>query len=630
MYVNVGEIWIPDNMIGNTKSLNLAHADAIRAAKIESDGTITMPTVYYVEISCVISVDVFPFDKQACELPVMSFAYLPADVITNGSVSPEALSLYAGNGEWNVTHVTTKPISFVTMQLFYFIIHVKRVPNFYVYVIALPCFILTLLSIIGMFWSSNIKKEQLTKLSIGLTSLVSMTVLLDLLSTSIPKTEVFPLLGICVVVCVGIISAACVIIVVFSLQNPRKKTEAEMKRAEEEEKRLTKGEKIRHFFTRWAQVDLTKFGETEAYSNFINQTQLIYDEIFTNRRYNHLLSPIFHQAPNDTAPFEVYYSMFFFKMFLLDAESQMLGIDFELKETWKDARLAWDPEEYGGVNKLFVNVDSVWVPDNQVANVKSLDAVHPSTSREVEISHDGTVLMPTVYYAEISCAINVRIFPFDKQSCRIPILSFSYGVRQVTTNGSVDKVLSLTTAGNGEWEVTGITTNSFIYGPGNIFNYVIGLKRVPHYYVYVIAFPCFILTTISTVGTFWSPNYNKEQLTKLSIGLTSLISMTVLLDLLSNSIPKTRVFPLLGIYVLICVGIISASCVAIVVYALPNPKKPTESALKKLQEEKNLLTTSRKMMRYLKETLNHRHIFFQLIFQAMNFVAFIVFLSHWD
>ncbi|CAJ0949842.1 unnamed protein product, partial [Mesorhabditis belari] len=48
---------------------------------------------------------------------------------------------------------------------------------------------------------------------------------------------------------------------------------------------------------------------------------------------------------------------------------------------------------------------------------------------------------------------------------------------------------------------------------------------------------------------FWTPNIKKEQLVKLTIGLTSLVSMTVLLQMLSDAIPKTSVFPLLGIYV---------------------------------------------------------------------------------
>ncbi|CAJ0932714.1 unnamed protein product, partial [Mesorhabditis belari] len=199
-----------------------------------------MPTVFYVESSCVITVNVFPFDTQTCNVPIMSFVYGGDDVVTTGVVGDKAIMVSPGNGEWEVTNVTTLDTGFDTMQVFYFEIHLKRVPNFYIYVIALPCFLLTLLSIIGMFWSPNVRKEQLTKLSIGLTSMVSMTVLLDMLATAIPKTAVFPLLGIYVVVCVGIISAACVVIVVFALKNPKKKSDFEMRKDEETREMMTK------------------------------------------------------------------------------------------------------------------------------------------------------------------------------------------------------------------------------------------------------------------------------------------------------------------------------------------------------------------------------------------------------
>ncbi|CAJ0932982.1 unnamed protein product, partial [Mesorhabditis belari] len=177
------------------KTLDIEHPDSVRAVSISNNGTVTMPTVFYVESSCVITVNVFPFDTQKCNVPIMSFVYGGDDVVTTGVVGDKAIMVSPGNGEWEVTNVTTLDTGFDTMQVFYFEIHLKRVPNFYIYVIALPCFILTLLSIIGMFWSPNVRKEQLTKLSIGLTSMVSMTVLLDMLATAIPKTAVFPLLG---------------------------------------------------------------------------------------------------------------------------------------------------------------------------------------------------------------------------------------------------------------------------------------------------------------------------------------------------------------------------------------------------------------------------------------------------
>ncbi|CAJ0924563.1 unnamed protein product, partial [Mesorhabditis belari] len=132
------------------------------------------------------------------------------------------------NGD--VTNVLTFGTVQAGVQMVAYLLNIRRVPNFYVYVIALPFFILTGLSIVGMFWTPNIKKEQLVKLTIGLTSLVSMTVLLEMLSDAIPKTSVFPLLGIYVVCCVGVTSLASVVITLLCYQIREKITKHEKSR----------------------------------------------------------------------------------------------------------------------------------------------------------------------------------------------------------------------------------------------------------------------------------------------------------------------------------------------------------------------------------------------------------------
>ncbi|CAJ0947873.1 unnamed protein product, partial [Mesorhabditis belari] len=145
--------------------------------------------------------------------------------------------------------------------------------------------------------------------------------------------------------------------------------------------------------------------------------------------------------------------------------------------------------------------------------------------------------------------MQVGTFPFDKQSCRLLILSLAFESRFMTMNGSTYQLGPSQMHGNGEWDVTGIETASSVSRDVEIFGFYIYVKRVPNYYVYVIALPCFILTMLSIIGMFWTPNHKEEQLVKLSIGLTSLVSMTLLLDMLSTAIPKTAAFPLLGIYV---------------------------------------------------------------------------------
>jgi len=37
-------------------------------------------------------------------------------------------------------------------------------------------------------------------------------------------------------------------------------------------------------------------------------------------------------------------------------------------QTWKDARLRWDPEDFGGVKELRVSPNRIWKPDIRVYN----------------------------------------------------------------------------------------------------------------------------------------------------------------------------------------------------------------------------------------------------------------------
>ncbi len=34
-----------------------------------------------------------------------------------------------------------------------------------------------------------------------------------------------------------------------------------------------------------------------------------------------------------------------------------------LKQQWLDPKLAWSPEQYGGVSVLYVPYEMIWVPD---------------------------------------------------------------------------------------------------------------------------------------------------------------------------------------------------------------------------------------------------------------------------
>ncbi|CAJ0946905.1 unnamed protein product, partial [Mesorhabditis belari] len=556
-------IWIADAGISSAKTLDVVSGLATQTVQIYSNGTISMTTPYYAETACPIYANVFPFDSQNCSIEILSLS-LATEWISMEASFLNLPGQLVGNGEWDVVNASAvlfPPGLTEVMQIVTFLIIIKRVPNFYVYVIALPCFILTVLSIIGMFWTPNTKKEQLTKLSIGLTSLVSITVLMGMLADAIPKTQVFPLLGIYVVACVGITSAACVVIVMYSIPKPGK------------------------------------------------------DE---QKKESDLKNSKLKEAKIGSLP-------------LPDTENQIFSATLEVRMNWRDPRLAWNSTKFGGVKSVFVTSDVLWIPDTRFGNVKTLDTVNGMSMSIAHIFSNGTVFITTAYYAESTCGIKASTFPFDKQNCSLAILSLGLESKYISYGIGIENESTVTT-GNGEWLITGALPKTYpqIYTNMDIVGFLIMIKRVPNFYVYVIALPCFILTMISIIGMFWSPNIKKEQLVKLSIGLTSLVSMTVLLDMLASEIPKTQVFPLLGIYVVSCVGITSLACVIVVVHALPNPEKLTKREIEKLKEANKGQTRLRFVIESIKEFTWHRHFFLLCFFEAMNAIGFIIFLSYWE
>lgn len=73
--------------------------------------------------------------------------------------------------------------------------------------------------------------------------------------------------------------------------------------------------------------------------------------------------------------------------------------------------------------------------------------------------------------------------------------------------------------------------------------YTVQMRRKPLFYVFNMIMPCFIITLIALLG-FYIPSNSGE---KVSMGITTLLSMTVFLMLVAENMPPTSdVLPLVG------------------------------------------------------------------------------------
>ena len=166
--------------------------------------------------------------------------------------------------------------------------------------------------------------------------------------------------------------------------------------------------------------------------------------------------------------------------------------------------------------------------------------------------------------------MNLKYFPFDKQTCRMEFMhTFRWGVNVTGEyNGSVQNFYvkegivfntvyeNPTTTfvnENGEWELLNVTLKTKqlvkpIYGQNYSVTYptftiTYELQRKPSFYVMILMLPSILVTFISMIG-FLLPSEAGE---KVSLQLTSLLSYMLLALVVVDIIPPIGGnFPIIG------------------------------------------------------------------------------------
>ncbi|CAJ0916898.1 unnamed protein product, partial [Mesorhabditis belari] len=282
---------------------------------------------------------------------------------------------------------------------------------------------------------------------------------------------------------------------------------------------------------------------------------------------------------------------------------------------WQDIRLSWRPELFGGINHIWVAYTSVWIPENTQSDTVTMNDIIPYYKKTVKIYANGTLQMMEKTYVETVCPLNLQKFPFDEQLCAMKFMVWSYDFYEVSMTYGINYFDYSLYSGSGNWKVTNVTGDlqhftSPEYSFDEVFFYMC-LKREPQFYVFVIIFPTFILSTLTVFGIFWTPSNKKNYVDKIILGQTSLISITLLLDIVAADLPQTKQFPLLGFYVLISTLILCLACFFVTLAPLKVEKK--EDELKPL------------WLRIIKCW----NFWFQITLQLLNFINFIFLLSFW-
>ncbi|XP_026475783.1 acetylcholine receptor subunit beta-like 2 [Ctenocephalides felis] len=241
-----------------------------------------------------------------------------------------------------------------------------------------------------------------------------------------------------------------------------------------------------------------------------------------------------------------------------------------VEQKWIDYKLKWDPDEYGGVEMLYVPSEHIWLPDIVLYN--NWDGNYEVTlMTKATLKYTGEVIWkpPAIYKS--SCEINVEYFPFDEQTCFMKFGSWTYNGAQVDLK-HMDQMPGSNLVLKGidlsefyysvEWDILEVpaSRNEEYYPccpePFSDITFKMTMRRKTLFYTVNLIIPCVGITFL-TVLVFYLPSDSGE---KVTLCISILLSLTVFFLLLAEIIPPTSLaVPLLGKYLLFTMILVSLS-----------------------------------------------------------------------
>ncbi|VDO75432.1 unnamed protein product [Heligmosomoides polygyrus] len=267
----------------------------------------------------------------------------------------------------------------------------------------------------------------------------------------------------------------------------------------------------------------------------------------------------------------------------VDEVNQVLTTNLWLEMQWFDYKLSWEPTRWGGIKKLHIPSDQIWIPDILLYNNADGEP-HITIMSDALVYHNGLIVWkpPSIYKS--FCPINIEYFPYDSQSCSLKFGGWSYNgflldVRQLPSADSpiinredesgkeyqyLEKGMDLSGFYQSlEWDLMSLTSQRHeqLY-PGCCgqdfyidVTFDISLRRKTLFYTVNLVIPCMLIAILTTFVFYIPPIEHK-----MTFSISILVSLTVFYLVLIELIPPTSlVIPLIGRYLLFTMFLVAMS-----------------------------------------------------------------------
>ncbi|CAD6191924.1 unnamed protein product [Caenorhabditis auriculariae] len=294
---------------------------------------------------------------------------------------------------------------------------------------------------------------------------------------------------------------------------------------------------------------------------YINSQQKLVDSLF--QKYDAKVSPVSTKTNLSTmgSPenrFNITAFLYYLKLVEVSEPEERVSFVVEILTYWYDPRLRWNPKDHDDIEYVYVSEDRIWIPPVQPFGTSDYQEFVEAPNRQICLSSDSRTRGYIAARIATVCPMNIEDFPFDTQTCQIRLTSPYFTIDEIKLFGEVYSAIKehsiLSTVGNSEWRVVSLSDKIELFQYNDSFFSIeliifeIKIQRNPVYYVYMILIPSFIINAVSIIGVFLRES---DLMSRLNVGLTNIMTMTFILGVMADKIPKTPTIPLLGIYIII-------------------------------------------------------------------------------
>ncbi|XP_040181825.1 gamma-aminobutyric acid receptor subunit delta isoform X2 [Rana temporaria] len=259
-----------------------------------------------------------------------------------------------------------------------------------------------------------------------------------------------------------------------------------------------------------------------------------------------------------------------------------------LRQSWRDERLSYNhTNKTLGFDSRFV--EKLWLPDTFIVNSKNA-WFHDVTveNKLIRLQPDGVILYSSRITSTVSCDMDLTKYPMDEQECLFDLESYGYSAEDILYHWSEkqETIHGLDKLELAQFTITGYkftkkVTNFKSAGQFPRLTLSFQMKRNRGMYIIQSYVPSILLVTMSWVS-FWISQSAVPA--RVSLGITTVLTMTTLMDCARSSLPRASAIKALDVYFLICYVFVFA---ALVEYAFAHfnadyTKKNKKKAVRKV------------------------------------------------